>query len=73
MNIRRRRGFGFHELPPPMPPGPSAKRLTRAEVAALYPGVRISPHYGEGRPSKRWSDGQSDALCGHSPSENDAA
>jgi hypothetical protein len=43
MDDNQHRLWGNHK---PLPLGPSARRLTRAEVAACYPGVPISPLYG---------------------------
>jgi hypothetical protein len=41
---KKHRRWGKHD---PLPLGPSARRLTRAEVEAAYPGQPIHPHYGE--------------------------
>jgi hypothetical protein len=51
----------------PLPMGPSARRLTRAEVAELYPGAVISPLYGKHR-----ADELSAVIATGSPTEKPA-
>lgn len=43
MDDGQHRQWGQHK---PLPLGPSARRLTRAEVARCFPGVPISAFYG---------------------------